>query len=1001
MMQEVNSNVLVLEFTYKLKVCVHQTMATKKQTDNPLSRLPLSKKIYFPILAIMIGLTVLGVGLVLQAAGDEKETLPPHSGDLAYLEIEAEEAQSIEYIVLNQAGMACDATIFIDSEIVVANEGQIEASIIEDEAAVGLCIRADYGYGNYLYKKYGDKDSFIHLDEEFAPGMDDWGLRVHTGNRQSAEYVILGRPGALCDVTAFMAESQVMVIEDDQLIPLSVALPLLCFRIGYNGHYVYEGYGRSGISFIEDRSKESSVNPDMVSSLIAVAPNSASIQYVIFNYAGKSCAANAFNIDQDFIHHPQAGEYDIFIEGFVVKNAKALCFRADYGDGGYVYEKYGGYEIVIRPRYRLELSSKKQDGQLLVRSNTEVAEWRFVQSNKTASIYGDDDTCSPNVFDQNDTASGQTNNLGPIYRQPTAYDEAPIENRSGNAGGLLVIELETEDYGRNYCIEAQDNKGSRAYLNSGIVTSDLIITIIQENNMLKAAVNQPEQVASWQVVKTSGVCSNFSFTDQANQKTKPIFELTRRDHNRYYCFKVTDKYGGYALRMSSLVQTVVVYLETLPVKQLDDVLLVEMLSGINRRLRLSIEQWRIAKTDQPVCAENVFGNTLPDGGSNTYKGNELIPLATADIGAYFCFAIDYRGGFVSYHLSEPINAFDIPSPSEGLQVNIKQYDNIILGRASKPVPWSSTFRVPEHNQCNAQLPSGFGLTTLSLYQYWALSADENGIYYCFKIQGTTPNTDLYFVSEVIEGVEGKQEEFEIQHPYQTPTSVDSGQDLANFLRPYLSDKGQEILDGIDEIILTSSTADFCWRPAGGCYIHNGEKISIVVSWSEDYNDRPHNEQKGLFGSALKTFIHEFMHATDYQDPQVQGLRDIAWRCVVNRTGGYIDVVEVLGSGIGNPAALQYMQCLDNSHSFFRQLRNVYDDLPEDQEINSEFTRYQSLTAIEARWGLLGGRYWKNSPSWYGELYAESVLIRDLPPELETHYDQYFKNRLDIIEALRK
>ena len=972
-------------------------MAGKKQTDNPLSRLPLSKKIYLPLLAITIGLTILGVGLALQASGDEKETLPTHSGDLAYLQVEAEEAQSIEYVVLKRAGMTCDAANFIDSEIVIADEGQIAASIVEDELAVGLCIRADYDYGNYLYKKYGDRDSFIHLGEEFTPGVDEWRLRVRSGNRQAAEYVILGQPDAPCNATAFATENQVLLIEDNQLASFSTTPPLLCFRVSYNDYYVYEEYGRSNISFIEDRSQASATDPDMVSSLIAVAPHFAEIQYVVFSYPGKSCGANAFNIDQDFIHRSPAGEYEVFIEGSVIENAKALCFRADYGES-HVYEKYGGHEIVIRARYRLELSSAKQDGQLLIRSNTDVAQWRFVQSTKAASIYEYDDTCDPDVFDQDDTASGQIGNSGMTYHPPTAYDEAPIENRSSNADDILVIELAAADYGRSYCIEAQDNQGSRAYLNSGVIISDLIITIIQENNMLQATVNQPEEVASWQIVKTSGVCSNFSFTDQANQKTEPVFELSRRDHNRYYCFKVTDKYGGYALGMSHLVQTFVVYLETLPVKQLDDALLVEMLSGTNRQLRLSIQQWRIAKTDQPVCAKSVFDNTLPDGESHTYQGNELISLQAADIGVYFCFAIDYRGGFVSYHLSEPINTFDIPGPSEELQVDIKQYDDVILARASQPVLWSSTFRVAEDNQCNAQEAPSFGFTTLSRYQYWTLSSDENGIYYCFKIQGTTPDTDLYFASEAIEDVEEEQQESEIQYPYQTPTSVDSGQDLADFLRPYLSDKGQEILDDIDEIILTSSPADFCWGPAGGCYIHYDNDKKIVVNWSEDYNDRPLAEQKGLFRSALKTFIHEFMHATDYQDPQVQGLRKMAWQCLIDRTGTYIDVVEVSGSGVGNPAALQYMQCLDDSHAIFRQLRDLYDDLPEDQEINSGFTNYQSLTAIEIRWGSLGGKYWKNSPSWYAELYAESVMIRDLPPELETHYNQYFKNRLDIIEA---
>ena len=101
-----------------------------------------------------------------------------------------------------------------------------------------------------------------------------------------------------------------------------------------------------------------------------------SLQYVIFSYPGKSCQANSFNIDADFITFSLSGYPELIIEAEILANAEALCFRADYGDGRYAYQKYGGRKIEIRPHYKLTLSAEKVGGQLRISSNTNVVRWR-------------------------------------------------------------------------------------------------------------------------------------------------------------------------------------------------------------------------------------------------------------------------------------------------------------------------------------------------------------------------------------------------------------------------------------------------------------------------------------------------------------------------------------------------------------------------------------------------------------------------------------------------
>ena len=677
-------------------------MLTKREAPGGLTRRIFANKMICFLVLLAAGLIVVGLGLSLRAGGGDLQ-VANHSGDLAYLQVEAGDAEIIEYVILKRPGMACDAKVF-ENGGTEAEQGQIEAAIIEDTSTVGLCVRADYGSGNYLYEKYGDDLSFISLTPEELTqdsGTTDrrHGLRIligggsansfdaqlpkppttppqqncldgnleviphshgsfftnnechthpqdkdcgetvwqHTGGDDhntfvvtttppcpsaatdsqpstsepqpqptptsrvpsdvdlmapsSAQYVILSHRSMACNGAAFVG-AEPTVVHNGQLIDVSYnnsqdgGLPPLCFRADYGfGNYVYKAYGNgTGITFNNHQDKPQTLEElgsgGFASDMTASALAAQELSYVIFVEPGKTCSSTSFTINEDSITYSPPDYPELIVPQEILEMSEALCFRADYGNDLYAYEKYGGQQIKIEPHYKLTLLAERKNGQLLIRSNTDVAGWRFVRSDQQVFIYEYDHACKASVFDAarrapEDEPDEKNQTPAPslsLARVLTAYDRSPIVEDSGNPDNTLAIELAKEDYGLEYCIEAVDEQGSRAYIGSGVITSDLRVQVVQEGNKLKASTNLPEQVVDWQAVKTSGACSSYSFVSRTNQKTEPSFELTRRDHNRYYCFMVRDKYGGHALAKSSLIN-MAIWPEIEPVEQLDNILM--------------------------------------------------------------------------------------------------------------------------------------------------------------------------------------------------------------------------------------------------------------------------------------------------------------------------------------------------------------------------------------------------------------------------------------------
>ena len=88
------------------------------------------------------------------------------------------------------------------------------------------------------------------------------------------------------------------------------------------------------------------------------------------------------------------------------------------------------------------------------------------------------------------------------------------------------------------------------------VTSDrLEINIVQEDNILTAAVSEPLQVESWRAVSATDDerCGRQNFTQSVSLKRRNSFLLTADDVSQYYCFRARNTNQKYFYKMSDQI----------------------------------------------------------------------------------------------------------------------------------------------------------------------------------------------------------------------------------------------------------------------------------------------------------------------------------------------------------------------------------------------------------------------------------------------------------------
>ena len=188
-----------------------------------VNRISSRRSLRLALLIAGVMLVALTAGLASWAGISINTNKESHSGDLAYLEVQADGSQAVDYVLFDQPGTTCNAEAFEDGGTVLV-AGRIEAEVIEDGSVTGLCVRADYGYGNYLYAKYGDEEAFVSLEEVWLDthieGLESLNLRVGIGGNAPGEYTALIHRGATCDASAFADASKVKAVFGGQFVKL-------------------------------------------------------------------------------------------------------------------------------------------------------------------------------------------------------------------------------------------------------------------------------------------------------------------------------------------------------------------------------------------------------------------------------------------------------------------------------------------------------------------------------------------------------------------------------------------------------------------------------------------------------------------------------------------------------------------------------------------------------------------------------------------------------------
>ena len=671
---------------------------------------PKKNLIIFASLIIAAAIVIiLGFGLRSSAAGSKLE----------YLDANVFKTDDISYVVLNESGVTCDANVFAGNNDIVTGS-RVDGAIIEE--AVGICFRARFENDNYIYKKYGDFDSWMYLveartwaSEEADSSPDVYGIYVYAfANVGSIQYVVLQERGAACDAEAFVAsDNGIFQIQNGTLIDLAdfglarstqtgspdselqttatdtvINAQSLCFRADFdNDNYIYEKYGDiesdiflHGGWIVNDNPEPESITgstptynqsqtktPTLPSDLHASAPGSSRLAYTPLSLGGR-CNADTFRIDGDYITHTPVGEYQITVDALIVNANDGICFRADYGNGNFVYKEYTEHDgIVFSYMWAFELHIwQSGDRNLVIQSSRDLTSWQTVRSDLWPN-----NKCDATTFSI-------------TQRQATGG----AVGTEGAKRSFSIALTPDEDDGRAYCIETTDKEGNKAYATSEIIDLpiDFGVFVYQAGNKLRGITYGIDKAAiaikSWSALK-----SDFWLNSQCNADTFRNFEsqqisgqnpaetnftlidsLSQEDLEKYYCFRFeaanSDRWGlFYTWTLVTGVENPFEVDMTIENNILETSVPGQIAAWDDRQLQPEGQY-----SPNSVCDEEVYdlvtndvarGNRYWDS-NNPWLARYQIELTLEDNGSFFCIAVHSVGGSTSYVTSPLIDY--TPSP---------------------------------------------------------------------------------------------------------------------------------------------------------------------------------------------------------------------------------------------------------------------------------------------------------------------------------------------------
>lgn len=547
--------------------------------------------------------------------------------------------------------------------------------------------------------------------------------------------------------------------------------------------------------------------------------------------------------------------------------------------------------------------------------------------------------------------------------------------------------------------------------------SDISIEVVQEGAYLRATASKANKVLSWQTVRLeSDSCDVDTFEGQSNYGQEPIFKLTASDDGYYYCFQIEDLDGIHAyqgseqINLSDLRQSPEIVIE-----QFENILLAE--TSEDEAYKYA---WRAVRVENSECSGQAF-ESVPAG--EVIEDNAVI-LKTEDVSQQYCFEAEDEIGFKDYRISAPVNAFEAVETSEAQSLEIfavKQFDDILIVQANKSAHWFAV-SVASDGDCSEQL-FGFGskIRRASKIAYVRLFTDNNGRYYCFQAYDIAleDSSPVHVLSEQINDVDnqrptaGYNAVSQGDYPFEVPESYPTEADLKDFLRPFLSEDGDDILNNL-EIRITSEVD--CPAGISGCYWvnlghysdENQNNILIKASGLNYYEGLDFYDRAEINHQLIKVFIREFMHAVDLgngdpeTDMRLKYRANSCWATVLEEANADENEDSSLSSisqlERTDSALKQYLDCLDRSEPLFEALRVAYEELPVGVLLEPGPWLNQDLKTVESQiWGDRAESSQRDEPQWYAELYARLIFVEQLPEELEEQYGLYFSDRQAIVD----
>ena len=390
-------------------------------------------------------------------------------------------------------------------------------------------------------------------------------MEAEAAGAEEISYVVANQRGVACNAGAF-SDASAIVTGSRVDGPTVDSATSICFRARLsNGNYVYKKYGEPKLRiWIKAIFPEGAGGEDGIDATgLSINSFGSGLEYVRIGQRGAACDAAAFSANPSGIVRVTGTDYQYDVDlqqAFSSPNPAspapatvALCFRADYGSGNYIYEKYGDEQsdIFFSGGWQDEAGAEPQS----LRASAPTAaslDYVFV----TAGAACDGATFSGAAAAEIQTANTAGTSQREVSLTPqTLRDNEGICFRAGYSGGFYQYKKYSQD---------------EQLISFKFVWAFELSIRPDGNNSLEILANR--EIASWQALSNEAswtTCDSTAFGEDTTPDKSGVgsdrdlesgeyytaFELSREDNGRIYCIRATDKDGNHAYGLSPAINT--------------------------------------------------------------------------------------------------------------------------------------------------------------------------------------------------------------------------------------------------------------------------------------------------------------------------------------------------------------------------------------------------------------------------------------------------------------